>query len=180
MLLAIDPAYGKKTAVGLAMFRDDDQLHAAFALAVSQTIYQTAHAVEGCVELMWPQQINRKPDPNLRVVIEWPHPFAVQRPKQEHLIMLGASAAAISAVLSVSIATEIEHWAPSKWKGQIPKPRRTSDPYIITERVLGILSPAEAERIRRPKNDKHAWDLYDAVGLGLVACGRARSGVRKK
>lgn len=61
-------------------------------------------------------------------------------------------------------------YLPREWKGQVPKPARKSDPYILEARVRARLEPAELARL--PENVGPAWDVIDAVGIGLHHLGR--------
>jgi len=56
---------------------------------------------------------------------------------------------------------------PSRWKGQIPKPKSVKDPYIVQERVKAELRPHELACVTWPGNKKLQWDVADAIGIGL-------------
>ncbi len=51
-------------------------------------------------------------------------------------------------------------YTPAKWKGGTPKA-------IMTERIIGLLSQDELDRITVPKAKSLMHNVYDAVGLGI-------------
>jgi hypothetical protein len=176
MLIAVDPG---SRSVGLAVFGECNQLLRAGCVTrgKGQSLYQFAYAVAQRA-LDYGRIYARE---GIRIVIEWPQPFAKQRPRIEDLILLGGAAGAIAAALHCTHwEAPVEHVQPSKWKGQIPKPTRTADSYLIEGRVCAILEPCEAECVELPRSVKAQWDVWDAIGLGLVSTGRAYRGVRRR
>lgn len=71
---------------------------------------------------------------------------------------------------------------PEEWKGQVPKPKKASEPYIIEARVRGILSPAEWKIVEAafPSARGKRHNVVDAVGIGLFALGRCGRGVTRR
>lgn len=51
----------------------------------------------------------------------------------------------------------------TEWKGQVPKPARKKDPYIVERRVRKRLNHIEQTVF----GDNPSWDTTDAVGVGL-------------
>lgn len=70
------------------------------------------------------------------------------------------------------------HLNPEEWKCQVPKPKSVAQPYIIWERAKRELAETERERIDWPRDKRDRWDVADAIGIGLVALGRMRAGLR--
>jgi hypothetical protein len=56
---------------------------------------------------------------------------------------------------------------PAEWKAQVPKE-------ITRERIKAILTPQEISRIRKGGEMHNVWD---AIGIGLFASGRAKRGM---
>ncbi len=110
------------------------------------------------------------------VVIETQQEFAGQRPRIADLIKLATTTGVIAGYLSYA-GHGIGFVLPSEWKGQIPKPGRVSQPYIVAERCKRLLRPEELEAVQIPSSKRACWDVWDAIGIGLVALGRARRGV---
>ncbi len=71
--------------------------------------------------------------------------------------------------------SRVELVLPSKWKGQVPKPKR-GEPYIMEVRVMAVLTDEERERVervaRRPRAQGLNDNIVDAVGVGLWFLGR--------
>lgn len=69
----------------------------------------------------------------------------------------------------------VEEIVPNEWKGNIPKPEKASEPYIITERVLEKLDEEELQLLYGCKSARAVkldWNLIDAVAMGLWRCRR--------
>ena len=69
----------------------------------------------------------------------------------------------------------IEEVYPNGWKGNIPKPEKSSEPYEITERVLEKTDEKERELLYASKSaraTKLDWNMIDASGMGLWRCRR--------
>lgn len=56
---------------------------------------------------------------------------------------------------------------PAEWKKQVPKPERSSKPYIIAERLKERLRPFELKEVRWPGDWQLRNDLWDAIGIGM-------------
>lgn len=70
---------------------------------------------------------------------------------------------------------ETEEIAANEWKGNIPKPEKASEPYVITERVLEKLDEEELQLLYECKSARAVkldWNLIDAVAMGLWRCRR--------
>lgn len=67
---------------------------------------------------------------------------------------------------------------PDEWKGGTSK--AATKVYVVEQRVKGILSPEEWERIEWPSANSKRHNVADAVGLGLFALGRCGRGVTRK
>ena len=70
---------------------------------------------------------------------------------------------------------EIEEIYPNAWKGNIPKPEKASEPYVVTDRVIDRLDEKELQLLYASKSaraTKIDWNLIDAVGMGLKRCRR--------
>ncbi len=81
-------------------------------------------------------------------------------------------AAVVGALLVAIPADEVRTPHPQEWKGQIPKPKRSTDPYIVEERNREKLTPEEVERIEYPRAKGLRHNVTDAVGIGLWALRR--------
>jgi hypothetical protein len=69
----------------------------------------------------------------------------------------------------------IEECYPNEWKGNIPKPEKASEPYVITDRVLEKLDEGELKLLYESKSaraTKLDYNLSDATGMGLWRCRR--------
>lgn len=70
---------------------------------------------------------------------------------------------------------------PGAWKGRLPKPGKARDPYIVAHRVQRELAAHERRAVRGildgMNNAEHRWDVWDAVGIGLVHLGRLKRGL---
>ena len=105
-------------------------------------------------------------------VIEQPmiYPGGHERPND--LITLAISAGRTAGVLQTRhSACEVRWILPRAWKGTIAKE-------ICTARIEARLAPEETAIVLRtglPRSKVH--DVLDAVGLGLFATGRARTGM---
>jgi hypothetical protein len=105
-----------------------------------------------------------------RLVVEWPR----ERTGGRHvstaaLLVLAGHAGEVIGSVPHKV---LERVFPDVWKGTIPKPRKGA-PYIIEQRVHRILDAEELALV--PAGAKH--DIWDAIGLGLFALGRARRGL---
>jgi hypothetical protein len=107
------------------------------------------------------------------LVIEWPRIYVDGSGRLRYgdgrdpnaLLGLCAVAGALAANFEVVEAVE-----PAEWKGQVPKPKRRADEYIVTRRAQKRLDAAECAAVAGLPES--AWDAWDAVGLGLWRLGR--------
>lgn len=83
------------------------------------------------------------------------------------LIDLAMCAAAFYGVLLDYPGTVFSLVEPAEWKAQVPKE-------ITRERIKAILTPQEISRIRKGGEMHNVWD---AIGIGLFASGRAKRGM---
>jgi len=67
---------------------------------------------------------------------------------------------------------------PDEWKGSTSK--TATEEYVVERRCKQILSPEELRRVVLPKAKTKHHNVWDAVGLGLVALGRAGRGVTRR
>ena len=56
---------------------------------------------------------------------------------------------------------------PSDWKGQVPKPKRAEEPYIIAQRCMKALGGEALRQVEWAGAAKARWDTWDAIGLAL-------------
>lgn len=103
------------------------------------------------------------------LVVEWPRARAYgARIAGGALIQLAAYA---GIVIGSVKHKELRKVFPEAWKGTIPKPTK-GNAYIIEIRVRRILTAQES--LALPAKVRH--DVFDAIGLGLFALGRAQRG----
>jgi hypothetical protein len=102
------------------------------------------------------------------LAIEFPQVYGGPRNEDPNdLLQLAAVVGAIS-----SRFNHVAVYRPRQWKGQVPKPKKRSEPYIIAERCKRRLSPDELAAVEIPGDTKLSWDVWDAVGIGLKHLGR--------
>ena len=160
--LSVDP--GSKTT-GIAEWSvETNRLLAAYAVDLrdSLTLAKLADSYYGEVKKLY---------------IEKPHyqPGRKRQPRINDLITLALAAGSLAGVIQ---ATEYEWILPSDWKRQIPKPKSTKAKYIVISRCAAELSSLEKTCIRDTRvNEKTRWDIWDAIGIGLVALGRLSPGL---
>ena len=104
------------------------------------------------------------------LVFEWPRVYASRiragqtKTDPNDLLALCGVDGALAALYPYATA---ECYAPSDWKGQIPKPK-TGDPYIVETRIrsrLDLTETAAAEAGAVPASLAH--NVWDAIGIGL-------------
>lgn len=83
------------------------------------------------------------------------------------LVNVALCAAAFYSVLLDYPGTVFSLVEPAEWKAQVPKE-------ITRERIKAILTPQEISRIRKGGEMHNVWD---AIGIGLFASGRAKRGM---
>lgn len=156
--LAVDPG---TRACGVALFQNDALVAAglvknpvakgddAFALAAMATAVAAWASMQG---VGWSE-----------TVVERMQSYSAQHQKgdQNDLISLSLLAGMMRPTWLV---------LPSQWKGQVPKPKTKKETYIVEARVRARLLPSELAVI--PENTGPAWDVIDAIGIGLYHCHR--------
>lgn len=83
------------------------------------------------------------------------------------LLDLAMCAGAFYGALCVDLRATLRLVEPAEWKAQVPKE-------ITRERIKAILTPQEISRIRKGGEMHNVWD---AIGIGLFASGRAKRGM---
>lgn len=104
-------------------------------------------------------------DREIELVVEMPkiYPAASQKGDQNDLLNL----AGVSAALLTGIdAWPKRHVYPRDWKGTLD-----ADDFIA-EHIMPRTTPTERQRIEFPSAASLAHNVWDAVGIGLFACGR--------
>ena len=99
-------------------------------------------------------------------------PQVYQGAKQEgdpaHLIELAYVLGAVVHMNARAKPAEVALYRPSEWKGQTPKPKKATDPYIIENKVLALLSDNEREIYKKDLPARsYQHNVADSVGLGL-------------
>lgn len=107
------------------------------------------------------------------VVMELPQVYPGARSNDPNdLISIAYAGGVVSGYFGPYVARET--LSPNAWKGQVPKG-------VTESRVCGILAQFELDRLVRdlgPISESLRHNLFDAIGLGLVACGRVSRGGR--
>lgn len=85
------------------------------------------------------------------------------------LLDLAMCAGAFYGALCVDMHASLTIVAPAEWKAQVPKD-------ITKRRILGLLTDVEKVLIKKG-GEMH--NVYDAIGIGLFALGRAKKGMVK-
>lgn len=85
------------------------------------------------------------------------------------LLDLAMCAGAFYGALCVDMHASLTIVAPAQWKAQVPKD-------ITRKRIEGLLSHSEPLSIKKG-GEMH--NVYDAIGIGLFALGRAKKGMVK-
>lgn len=85
------------------------------------------------------------------------------------LLDLAMCAGAFYGALCVDMAATLTVVEPAEWKAQVPKD-------ITRKRIEGLLSHSEPLSIKKG-GEMH--NVYDAIGIGLFALGRAKKGMVK-
>jgi hypothetical protein len=83
------------------------------------------------------------------------------------LLDLAMCAGAFYGALCVEMQSALQVVAPAEWKAQVPKD-------ITKKRIEALLSHSEPLSIKKG-GEMH--NVYDAIGIGLFALGRARKGM---
>ena len=165
MIVCIDP--GNKSA-GVAIFDAETSQLARTANLTSTTRN--------------PAEIARKlrafvgPAPISTIVVERVTEYKRHAASVDSVIALAIVTGMMAGVLLPQTAGSVVWYTPPEWKGGTPKPKK-GRPYIIATRARGMLSPYELTRVSAPRGDG-AYDVWDAVSLGLYHTGRATRGLR--
>jgi hypothetical protein len=85
------------------------------------------------------------------------------------LLDLAMCAGAFYGALCVEMKSALQVVAPAEWKAQVPKD-------ITRKRIVGLLNHSEPLSIKKG-GEMH--NVYDAIGIGLFALGRAKKGMVK-
>ena len=85
------------------------------------------------------------------------------------LLDLAMCAGAFYGALCVEMKSALQIVEPAEWKAQVPKD-------ITRKRIEGLLKPGENLGIKKG-GEMH--NVYDAIGIGLFALGRAKKGMVK-
>lgn len=72
----------------------------------------------------------------------------------------------------------VETVFPDEWKGGTSK--KATEVYVVEQRAKKLLSPSELLRVELPSAASKAHNVWDAVGIGLFALGRAGRGLTRK
>ena len=159
-LLSIDPG----GCAGLALWRDGVLVRAWCSRAEPAAV--CIEVRRAALEDSWDELVIEAPEPQ---------PGRKQRARAADVLLLARRAGALAEICRPTGTTR---WiGPSAWKGSVPKPARVSMPYIIAVRAQALLTPAEFDAVVLPRDRREQWDVWDAIGVGLVALGRARRGL---
>lgn len=85
------------------------------------------------------------------------------------LLDLAMCSGAFYGALCVEMCSNLTLVEPAEWKAQVPKD-------ITKKRIEGLLTPFEKDVIKKG-GEMH--NVYDAIGIGLFALGRAKKGMVK-
>ena len=85
------------------------------------------------------------------------------------LLDLAMCAGAFFSTLCVDMQAQLTVVEPAEWKAQVPKD-------ITRKRIEGLLTTSEKVNIKKG-GEMH--NVYDAIGIGLFALGRAKKGMVK-
>lgn len=155
------------------LYVDPGKLHAAAALFASRRLLDArlfrastkdaAAASADIAEQIFEWQADLRPTAPLAVV-------ACERPSiwtqggsrgnpNDVLDLMATNGAIMHAVY----ADRRKYITTNDWKGQVPKPKKKGDLYIIEHRVMKRLSPEEVSML----GDNPDHNVIDAVGIGL-------------
>ena len=109
------------------------------------------------------------------VVVEQPKEYPRHAASVDRLVVLAQASGALAHAAGVPVVRWI---TAHDWKGGIPKPKAASGLYLVETRIRAILNEGELERCERhDPRTRTGEDMWDAVGVGLVAFGRCRRGL---
>lgn len=91
--------------------------------------------------------------------------------RADTIIRLAMSAATFVTICEYEIfSSETRYVKPEKWKGQIPKPKRASEEYIVERRararIVNGMDAIVSAAVKR-HGRAYAYDIVDAVGIGV-------------
>jgi hypothetical protein len=166
MILTVDPG---TDCCGVALWRNDGTLQAAALVSAGNYEpgpngrHSMAHAIT-----YW--TCEHAPSSSLtNLIIEMPQTYGgrAARGDTNDLIALGATVGAIEHMARAILGIHVSNVRPSDWKGQIPKPKRAGDPYVVETRVNAVLSSKEDHGVQWPTARRLCWDVADSIGIGL-------------
>lgn len=171
-LIAIDPGVH---SMAIAVFAYDGVLLDAWNEAVPAPSWQLPRLLEywgsPSVRLVSWLQIHVRLERN-RIVGErqvvYPGAKGLKTNPND-LLDLAMCAGAFYGALCVDMAASLQLVEPAEWKAQVPKD-------ITRKRIEGILTTSEKVNIKKG-GEMH--NVYDAIGIGLFALGRAKKGMVK-
>lgn len=169
ILLAVDPGI---RGCGVALF-DEDRLLLTNAAYVENTCKAGNRANE-CADMAahvisWGKSVRTgfPVDYINTIVLEWPRVYATRirmgetKADPNDLLALAGVDAAIAAHMHLGAIS----YAPSEWKGQVPKD-------VMGKRILARLTDEERALVMAVKPASKRHNTIDAVGLGLHHLGR--------
>lgn len=169
-LLAIDPSV---TATGISVFEDGVLAHARLVKnepTKSIVKNESTKSIDDWRSMAWSVFYAVRFPPRGDAIIEVPQVYQRGKGDQNDLVTLAGVAGAIATVIPPVI--HLHSVVPAEWKGQVPKPKRASDPYIIEERLRARLSPKEVARVQLPSARSLQHNVWDAIGIGMHHLGR--------
>jgi len=161
-LLSVDPGV---RGCGVALFSEQKLVNAAYVKnSVAESCGPKEALALAVAVATWSGPINA-------LALEVPQTYKgrAKRGDANDLISLALVDGAIAGIFE---RVQIFSYFPSQWKGQVPKPKRAGEDYIIEARVRKRLSPDELERVNWPNAWKLCMDVSDAIGIGLTALSR--------
>lgn len=154
--VSIDPG---SQGCGVAIWGDDVLVHASYMPGGPDVVVET---ITRRLEEM------KAKDAVSRAFCEFPQTYGgrAQRGDANDLIQLAYNIGKLEMLLGVPVI----YFLPPEWKRQVPKE-------ICRDRAFRKLTAHEVTRIRVPGDKKHALDMWDGIGIGLVALKRALPGL---
>lgn len=109
-------------------------------------------------------------------LVEIPRAYPVGRSLADpnDLIRTGIRAGEFKTLFRI-LGMDLEEVEPKRWKGNTPKPKKASEPYLVEERVIEKLDEVELTLLYQSKSARAIrlnHNLIDAVGMGLWRLGR--------
>jgi len=111
----------------------------------------------------------------------------MERPRARHPNETPGGVCGYQAIVDIGISGAL--WAgklggafetvfPDEWKGGTSKAK--TKVYVIEQRAKAILKPDERVRVELPSAASKQHNVWDAVGIGLYALGRAGRGLERR